>query len=73
LLKDDLSTEHLNINGSDLALQLKPRRDREVSKRRRGLIDPEVQRPRDHWYEMKTPDFHLEARKNIEQLRMFCA
>ena len=66
---DDQSVRHLNYSDTDCMAQLKLR----GSKEKKQLIDPEMQMPRDHWYEMKTPEFHVEARKNIEHLRMFCA
>lgn len=70
LLMDNQSVRHLDYPNTDHTAQLKLRRAKELSKKKR-LIDPEVQMPRDHWYEMKTPEFHLEARKNIKHLRMF--
>lgn len=67
---DDLSTKGYDRD-SDLMAQLKLRRTKELLEKKQQ-VEPEVQRPRDHWYEMKTPEFHLEARKNLENLRTFC-
>ena len=51
-------------------VQLKNKKVKELVEKK-YLIAPQIPMPRAHWYEMKTPDFHLEARKNAQLLRMF--
>lgn len=69
ILTEDLSTKDLD-SGVDIKL-LKLKRAKELLKKKR-LLDPEIPRPREHWYEMKSPQFHMEMRKNTEHLRMLC-
>ena len=38
----------------------------------RPLLDTETPRPQSYWYEMKTPEFHVEAKRNIAFLRKNC-
>ena len=36
-----------------------------------GVSMGKVMKPRHHWYEMKSPEFHVEARRNTELMRIY--
>ena len=77
ILTKELSLKNINTTNTcradDCDIKfLKLKRASELESQRKPFLDPINTRPRDHWYEMKCPQFHREARRNNEHLRMMC-